>query len=1126
MSGDYTRFTFKPSKNFSGVRKQQGRVDLDADWNEEGDIQDRRWRAETMDIVGRCYVSRETPDAFEIVAAGNNFTIDLGRIYVDGLLAENHGYPIQKMLHSKSPLEFDSVLAEERGPILPSYKKQLYLPKTQPLAKGNYLVYLDVWQREVTYIEEPALLEKALGGVDTTTRLQTVWQVKVLELKDEEAQCDSEIDAWDRLVAPPAGRLKVSADAPSASEDPCVISPSGGYRGLENRLYRVEIHDAGHLPGIDKSIPSGISVIPDLANPRVVTTKTPLPNLASLSGKLVEVFGKQGNINVSLGKAKIVEISADGKMRLNKDLIFYPEYEAFEIRKVATFKWSRDNGSVVVPVKEISYNELTVESLGRDKVLSFNVGDWVEVLDDHRELHNEPGEIALITKIDEASRKITLNRPIPAGGSRAFAAASEDRHTRVQRWDQKQGVDSDGLLSVSNGLIEIEDGIKVLFDIDTKSPGEAFRTGDYWVFAARTADGSVEPLEKAPPRGIHHHYCKLAVIKVGSEGTVNDVNDCRPKAPDSPVQKGTCCTVTVGDGEISHGDYPDIQTAIDAATDVSSTNKGYYVRVCILPGRYDVTNTININGDRMIVSGCGLQTIIKGHNRPIPLFNIKGDTISLESMWLIDKIQQDNKDNKHALVELQGSDIQVENNVLNGGGIWIRSGSKDISIRNNKIIHGEGPGILLGNSQIDSSAAAGSLLSNVTFFKKFQDTVTGFESYKVVSEAELNVAEPEELVVLSAPDTVWRVQIRDNTIEQMIGSGITTVYGVHLSNMNSDVLKLGEVKELVIEGNRIEDCVKGQPDFIFPDATRCGGGIMLTNATDVSIKDNYIARNGQHIKAYEACGIMAGNCTKMELCGNTIINNGLRDGPTDDNKYFQAGVALLYVKGEEFAARIHNNIINCPAGQALIVLGMGHISVVGNNLTSNEFKQQSNLIEIKPNDENGIKPVIDILTKCSCVLVLDWAPASLGNMTMVKHNVISMSSTRIPELEASRGLVGSSKIALIASVGILSFENILISDNQFVMSLKAEAAKSNVAYNVVSGSWGIQACGNYFREVWQNASGKTIDNIVSYYFDATVANIVTSNMATYGSVVKTCVVNSVKNECVDNNITDIVTTIK
>lgn len=37
MKGDFTRRTFKKEKHYSGVLKQQGRVDLDEDWNESVD---------------------------------------------------------------------------------------------------------------------------------------------------------------------------------------------------------------------------------------------------------------------------------------------------------------------------------------------------------------------------------------------------------------------------------------------------------------------------------------------------------------------------------------------------------------------------------------------------------------------------------------------------------------------------------------------------------------------------------------------------------------------------------------------------------------------------------------------------------------------------------------------------------------------------------------------------------------------------------------------------------------------------------------------------------------------------------------------------------------------------------
>ena len=66
MSGDYSRKRFNPEKHYQGVLRQQGRVDLDAEWNEYVDLQDRRWRAETIDVIGRCGVPSETPDGFKI----------------------------------------------------------------------------------------------------------------------------------------------------------------------------------------------------------------------------------------------------------------------------------------------------------------------------------------------------------------------------------------------------------------------------------------------------------------------------------------------------------------------------------------------------------------------------------------------------------------------------------------------------------------------------------------------------------------------------------------------------------------------------------------------------------------------------------------------------------------------------------------------------------------------------------------------------------------------------------------------------------------------------------------------------------------------------------------------------
>lgn len=50
--GDFTRLRFDPRRHYSGVRMQQGRVQLDADWNEQVDVVAHRIRTGTFDLVG------------------------------------------------------------------------------------------------------------------------------------------------------------------------------------------------------------------------------------------------------------------------------------------------------------------------------------------------------------------------------------------------------------------------------------------------------------------------------------------------------------------------------------------------------------------------------------------------------------------------------------------------------------------------------------------------------------------------------------------------------------------------------------------------------------------------------------------------------------------------------------------------------------------------------------------------------------------------------------------------------------------------------------------------------------------------------------------------------------------
>src|ERR1700712_1182080 len=93
MSGDYSRIAFDPSQNYGGVRLQQGRPLTDRDWNDQSAAVNRRAQAGTLDTDGVVVVSGVTPDAFKIMPG---LLIGRGRMYVDGLLADNHGAGLQK----------------------------------------------------------------------------------------------------------------------------------------------------------------------------------------------------------------------------------------------------------------------------------------------------------------------------------------------------------------------------------------------------------------------------------------------------------------------------------------------------------------------------------------------------------------------------------------------------------------------------------------------------------------------------------------------------------------------------------------------------------------------------------------------------------------------------------------------------------------------------------------------------------------------------------------------------------------------------------------------------------------------------------------------------------------------
>src|SRR4029077_14562896 len=108
MSGDYSRFGFVPSQDYSAVLLQQGRALTDRDWNDGVTATNRSLQARTLDTSAPVVVAATTPDAFKITIGGpGGLLIGRGRMYVDGVPAENHGAGQQ---------QWGGVLGELLGP--------------------------------------------------------------------------------------------------------------------------------------------------------------------------------------------------------------------------------------------------------------------------------------------------------------------------------------------------------------------------------------------------------------------------------------------------------------------------------------------------------------------------------------------------------------------------------------------------------------------------------------------------------------------------------------------------------------------------------------------------------------------------------------------------------------------------------------------------------------------------------------------------------------------------------------------------------------------------------------------------------------------------------------------------
>ncbi|WP_263169731.1 DUF6519 domain-containing protein [Streptomyces sp. SCSIO ZS0520] len=460
MHADLSRLTFRPERHYSAVVAQQGRVQLDADTNEQTQLDLARSRWLTGDLLGP-HGGPAGNTGFAVTYVGGNRGIDNlligpGRYYVDGIQLDSGRPAPGEPVPEDGP---EHGADGERGPApaadapgwdywnQPDAYRDPEIPGDRLPPAFPFLVYLKVWERLVTAAEDPALREVALGPAmpDTAARVKVVWQVLPLDLgvlgldgaEPTRENVGKAFRAWAHKQETPGARAAFRAERPEhGDEEPCLVAPDARYRGPENQLYRVEIHDGG-----------------------------------------------------SAGEA--------------------------------TFKWSRENGSVTFPVDELDGTWVQLASLGGDGKLDLDVGDRVEFVDSAYTSRLEPLPLLRVEELDLPGRRVRLSGEPERGVGRR-----PELNPYLRRWDHRaghrrtrQGAGAQlkqGAVAVEEGRwLPLEDGVEVYF-----AEGGSYRTGDHWTAAARTATGTVEwpadadrrPLLRGP-LGIAFHHAPLTLIK-------------------------------------------------------------------------------------------------------------------------------------------------------------------------------------------------------------------------------------------------------------------------------------------------------------------------------------------------------------------------------------------------------------------------------------------------------------------------------------------------------------------------------------------------------------------------------------------------------------------------------------
>ncbi len=554
---DISRSSTDYRKHYAGVRMQQGRVIIDDDWNENERLDNEDRRRTRVDIIG----PQGTPDnGFRIanprIENGTvNFDILPGSFYLGGLRLEMEEQPAPEVFLTQN----DALQRPEPLPPAPTKKE----------GERYDLVYLEAWQQPVTATEDNEILEKALGGPDTSTRVRTMRRVLI----KEQVKSDDCIEVWKQFVQTfsrarvlnyegeliPYVKLTVDYEPDGVAEDLCRPSLLSGYLGAENQAIRVQIVDATHFTwGFDNASPIyRIQINKDENNNTIVQMITRPKDQAHwpLAGQIVEIL------------------------------------------------------------------------------------PWGAVLPNGEKVATLTGHLSRIKSsydpvADPEKPQFVIETPLPSNFDRKWIASSRNDHFYMRVWNRGADLESSPKIPYSPGTkVRLgKTGLMITMS------GRGGLPGDHWIIAARPeTPNKVVPWrleEGMSPQGVRRFYAPLAIIhwspREDGKTMVGEVSrDCRKRFRPLTQYQG-CCSLTVGDGKTSHGDFDSIEEALKHLPSTGG-------EICLMPGVHEAN--VHIKGKRNItIRGCGNRTTIiprGGHLTEPIIYIVDSQGILVEQVEMI-----------------------------------------------------------------------------------------------------------------------------------------------------------------------------------------------------------------------------------------------------------------------------------------------------------------------------------------------------------------------------------------------------------------------------------------------------------------------------------------------------------